>query len=97
MAIVTRQLAAVDDASAEITFSYDDVSNVIQSITLRNDDPGIVTGLLRDRLTNVVVFGPESRPVRSGVVTRNLIPLNLLMAGTPLEPPFLLTISWTAR
>jgi hypothetical protein len=102
MATQTRQIAAAYDGAAEISIEYDDLTNAISSLVVKQDGPGTLTVTLRDPETDAVVFGPLDRQASDpkliqAVLGRSLVPTTYIdKNGThvALEIPYELTWSW---
>lgn len=89
---------SANDGQADVVLVYDDLTKLIVSVIVRNDGSGTFTASLRDTLTDLVVFGPETRTDGSGASTTNISLLGYLvvsLAGV-LDYPLLITATWTA-
>ena len=99
MATVSRTIGAFNDGAQTVAFSFDDVSLLVQSVTLTNTG---AVGTLHVTLSQggVPKFN-GSRAVGAGALVQDLTALNLLMvAGTgkaagTLVVPFDLSLAWS--
>lgn len=103
MAAVTRQVEAFNDDSSTLSYTYDDVSLLIQSVTLVNNGPsGTATAVARDLNTQATIFGPISRPFGTGSFTEDVSALGLHMVmvagrgGSAAQLPFSLEFGWSS-
>ena len=101
MATVTNVLFAGNAGAIEVDMKYDDVSALIQSVSLRNDGTaGNMIVTLTRRSDGAVIF-TRTHAFGAGLFTQNLTGLNLHMVsvvgkggGTALQPPFFASFEW---
>lgn len=88
---------SANDGDADVVITYDDLTMLIQSVTTRNDGLGTYTIVLRDSLTDAVVFGPKTHSEGSGASTTQLSLLGIVVipVGLFVSFPLQVTISWT--
>lgn len=102
MALKDWSLGAFNNGAVRAWFTWDDVTNRIQSVTIVNNDAqGTATLTLRDRQTNAVLYGPISRTFGTGTVTQDVSGFNLQMVpistrgGIGMVPPFNPQFQWS--
>jgi len=100
MATVSRTIGAFNDGAQTVAFSYDDVSLLIQSVTLINT--GAVGTLHCTISQGGIPKFTGSRAVGAVTLVQDLTALNLLMVagtdkfgGAALNPPFDFSLAWS--
>lgn len=99
MAVITQSLGTFDGGTAEVSYTYDDTTHIVQDVIIRNDGPRATLTYVISQPDGTVLL-EDTITAQAGTRTRNVRNRNITLVSTTKNGvtfwglPFLVALSW---